>query len=439
MMNACPTLLVFGAKVVLIASLLFISQVNSKPVVEFQTTITKNSRGGTIFETIDVTLFENADGNGNGYGEVGNGNADAVAGDDTDNSSDADADADANNADNAEINIPDFSSRIVGGDQSEIGEFPYYTENMSCYGGALIASDWLLTVAHCGDITGNEVNVGAYERFSFGFGSQVRVCEKYIRNPDFACMNSEYTDSIEPCFTKYPIAPLINDFALCKLDQPVNIDDSKVTLQLNTDPNFPEVGSDVTAIGMGFTSETRPPSTFLQDVVIKVDSNKQCSNEYGSAAIQPQNICASVPEGDKSACYGDSGGPLVTIQPDPNDNRKVIHILVGIISWGGECRGKTVFSRVSSGIDFIFRTICEEDGSTSTFCSPTVNCKDDKSYAFQNKNKNKKYCKKKIESNNSNKKKRKKLCKKLDTKNNNKPVSFFCPRFCKKECRVLNE
>merc|ERR1712238_575446 len=68
-----------------------------------------------------------------------------------------------------------------------------------------------------------------------------------------------------------------------------------------------------------------------------------------------------------------------------------------------------------------------------------LNCKDDKFYSFQNKNKNKKYCKKKIKANKKNKNKRNRLCRKLDKKNDNKPVKDFCPRYCKKQCRNLNK
>merc|ERR1712161_102932 len=68
----------------------------------------------------------------------------------------------------------------------------------------------------------------------------------------------------------------------------------------------------------------------------------------------------------------------------------------------------------------------------------TVKCQDDNSYAFKNKNKHKKYCKRKIKSQKDNTKKLNKLCETLDPKKNNKPVSKFCPRYCKKKCRALN-
>merc|ERR1712238_413615 len=68
----------------------------------------------------------------------------------------------------------------------------------------------------------------------------------------------------------------------------------------------------------------------------------------------------------------------------------------------------------------------------------TVKCQDDNSYAFKNKNKHKKYCKRKIKSQKDNTKKLNKLCVTLDPKKNNKPVSKFCPRYCKKKCRALN-
>lgn len=109
------------------------------------------------------------------------------------------------------------------------------------------------------------------------------------------------------------------------------------------------------------------------------------------------------------------------------------------------------YARVSSGMDFITKTICDDFKSSSTFCqSPTnqptsiptripTNCKDNNSYKFQNKKRNRKYCKKKIKKNKNKNRKRNKLCRKLDTKNNDRPVSDFCPKYCTTECRILNK
>jgi len=215
--------------------------------------------------------------------------------------------------------------------------------------------------------------VGAYKRFAInaGAGAVFRRCETYIEDPNFRCFRGGQYKTCLPNKN----GPLLNDFALCKLDSPVFIDKSKVTFQLNffddESPLFPPVGQDVKAIGFGTRSSGEQP-TFLRDVTVQINSNSECAQGYSSAQIQPASICASTQQGGKDACQGDSGGPLVVITPDPNDSTKKIHTQVGITSWGAGCGevGKPgVYARVSSGKDFILGTICDEFNSQSSFCT----------------------------------------------------------------------
>ena len=138
--------------------------------------------------------------------------------------------------------------------------------------------------------------MGGYQRNIIGFGSQVRTCSSFIPDSKFQYdpNNSE--------------SPWSNDFALCKLDSPVFIDDSKVTFESNINPNFPPVNTDVIAIGLGDIEQDGITPTFLKDVVVKVTSNTQCKNIFGSKQITPDMICASAPQGGAGICQGDSGG-----------------------------------------------------------------------------------------------------------------------------------
>ena len=82
----------------------------------------------------------------------------------------------------------------------------------------------------------------------------------------------------------------------CKLDSPVHIDDTNVSLRLTNNINYPSVGSDVVAIGFGTMSSGGSQPIFLRDVTVKVDSNSKCAlapnNLYNANTISQGIICA---------------------------------------------------------------------------------------------------------------------------------------------------
>lgn len=72
----------------------------------------------------------------------------------------------------------------------------------------------------------------------------------------------------------------------------------------------------------------------LLDVTVQTVNNELCRQRYADppnpinrGTVTPNMICAGIlDEGGKDACQGDSGGPLYYGD-----------VLVGIVSWGGDC------------------------------------------------------------------------------------------------------
>jgi trypsin len=93
---------------------------------------------------------------------------------------------------------------------------------------------------------------------------------------------------------------------LVKLTEP-----STAPLQaLNFSPDSPPVGSEVTVIGYGATTEGGLSSTTLLEVKNNVLSFQTC-NDYYLTIVEPRMICMGDEAGGRDSCQGDSGGPML--------------------------------------------------------------------------------------------------------------------------------
>lgn len=101
------------------------------------------------------------------------------------------------------------NSRIVGGDNADIGEYPFFVEWGSC-GATLVHNDIIISAAHCAGIISNTVYVGSSRKHGAGIdrwrGHERTIAE---RRP-------------HPLYDPRPEAGVPYDYIVMKLHSPVD-------------------------------------------------------------------------------------------------------------------------------------------------------------------------------------------------------------------------
>lgn len=225
----------------------------------------------------------------------------------------------------------------------------------------MIAPDIALTAAHCGDYTNEDIYIGAYKTRSTEYGAQVRKCVTWIGHPDYSTANG-----------------LINDVALCKLNERVTIDESNVRLVLNRDDidEFRITDEELVAMGFGLLGDGSGTPTFLQRTTLE---GRACAS-----SASPNQVCAGGPEGADGVtdvCRGDSGGPLVRVVAQPSGPD--IHRHVGLVSSGALCPQATrgTYARTSAMAPWIDEAMCLLGSVDAVGCEDDeeVECEGDES------------------------------------------------------------
>lgn len=273
--------------------------------------------------------------------------------------------------------------RIVGGKPAKPGDYPYFVHMGRC-GGALVAPDVVLTARHCGSFKGQDMIIGANKPGgSLAGGAQKRTCKKWVEDP-----SDSFSD-------------IASDFALCKLDKPVEIDESKIKLELNTGGSVLEKGDDLLVMGLGRTSSGGSSPNVLHHVEVPYVTNEKCNKKHIlDGRVTEKMLCAGFLKGGKDSCQGDSGGPIV--RSIVNNDGTAVHTHVGVVSWGFGCALKNrpgVYARTSERSDWIMKTMCDDFESIASFCSnnpdpapsmapdpnPNESCKDSTDFLWNNR------------------------------------------------------
>ncbi|XP_018333505.1 trypsin 3A1-like [Agrilus planipennis] len=204
-----------------------------------------------------------------------------------------------------EVPPPSFS-RVVGGVQVDIRDYPYQTSVqyslVHLCGGSIIAESFILTAAHC-------VSQKLASQFSVRAGSNYRNFGGVTRAVSAIYVPARYNSSTADL-----------DVALISLQSPLQYGIAINAVSLPASNILIPAGTNAITTGWGegiFNSR-------LRGVSVPVVSYSACRNTY---KLTPNMICAGFAGENRNACQGESGGPLVA-------NR---YGQIGIVSWGRGC------------------------------------------------------------------------------------------------------
>lgn len=217
--------------------------------------------------------------------------------------------------------------KIVGGEDAAYGEFPHQVTltwgiggGLMC-GGALVTADKVVTAAHCCDGGGPASEMGV----------EVGNWHLHSKDPEQKSIGVKMLHMHED----YDSWTVANDICVLDLAEEADLNSEVIsTIELPSDMEEYEAGTDCLCTGWGATTHNGNTSELLQKVTVPVVSDVDCREAYGKNIFDDEKIldsmiCAGfMEEGGKDSCQGDSGGPLMC-----GENLQ----LTGIVSWGHGC------------------------------------------------------------------------------------------------------
>ncbi|XP_075716273.1 plasma kallikrein [Rhinoderma darwinii] len=241
-------------------------------------------------------------------------------------------------------NPVDQASRIVGGSNSILGEWPWQVSlhlKLSSYrhvcGGSIISNQWIVTAAHC-------VFQWPLPRFWSIFAGFVNQSEITPTTPG---LDVEQI-IVHPAYT---LAEGGNDIALLKLKTPIAYNDNQQAVCLPPLQDSFVLPSTCWITGWGYTNESGSTSNVLQKAEVPLKYSTECQRSYSTQMISNKVLCAGYKHGQIDSCKGDSGGPLACVVDKT-------WYLIGITSWGDGCARPDkpgVYTKVTEFTDWIVK------------------------------------------------------------------------------------
>ncbi|CAL8260356.1 unnamed protein product [Gadus morhua 'NCC'] len=248
---------------------------------------------------------------------------------------------DASDEANCECGTRPFqSSAVVGGEISQVGEWPWqvslHVRGMGHVCGASVLNDgWLLTAAHCVQDDDNT-------RFS-----RVDLWEAmlglHIQGHDSEWTVRRHLKRIIP-HPSFDPKTYANDLALMELQKPVALNQNIWPICLPSPAHQFHAGESAWITGWGTTREGGFKAAILQKAEVRVVNQTVC-NTLMEGQITDGMLCAGFLKGGVDACQGDSGGPLSITAAAGG---RVFQ--AGVVSWGDGCARKNrpgVYVRVT--------------------------------------------------------------------------------------------
>ncbi|NP_001071205.1 ST14 transmembrane serine protease matriptase b [Danio rerio] len=234
---------------------------------------------------------------------------------------------------------PPKSTRIIGGKDSDEGEWPWQvslhmkTQGHVC-GASVISNSWLVTAAHC---------VQDNDQFRYSQADQWEVYLGLHNQGETSKSTQRSVLRIIP-HPQYDHSSYDNDIALMELDNAVTLNQNIWPICLPDPTHYFPAGKSVWITGWGKLREgSDAVPSVLQKAEVRIINSTVCSKLMDDG-ITPHMICAGVLSGGVDACQGDSGGPMSSIE----GNGRMF--LAGVVGWGDGCGRRNrpgVYTRVT--------------------------------------------------------------------------------------------